>query len=133
MSRSDILLASIDQFYANDTNATTFHTLVQSKDGGISLRALEHFITNYAKKTNATYKTVDGKIFAVHCSYKSSLDGYSKKLFDPFARSQKFEYTMPNSGEKIVTTVAQLNFIRWVIKNDIIKYLLMYKNSVKST
>ena len=127
------MLASIDHFYTDETNATTFTSLVQSKDGGISLRSLEHFITNYAKKTNATYKTNDGKIFAVHCSYKSSLDGYSKKLFDPFARSQKFEYTMPTSGEKIITTVAQLNFIRWVIKNDIIKYLKMHKTAAKST
>lgn len=129
MSRAELLLGSINQFYTDQSNANIFKSLVQSKDGGISLRALEHFITNYAKKTNATYKTSDGKIFAVHCSYKSSLDGYSKKLFDPFARSHKFEYTMPASGEKVITTVAQLNFIRWVIKNDIIKYLKMSKDS----
>lgn len=129
MSRADILLQSINQFYSNEDNANTFKSLVHSKDGGISLRSLEHFITNFAKKTNATYKTSDGRIFAVHCSYKSSLDGYSKKLFDPFARAHKFEYTLPTTGEKIVTTVAQLNFIRWVIKNDIIKYLKSHKKT----
>lgn len=129
MSRAEILLQSINQFYSDEENANTFKSLVHSKDGGISLRSLEHFITNFAKKTNATYKTSDGRIFAVHCSYKSSLDGYSKKLFDPFARAHKFEYTLPTTGEKIITTVAQLNFIRWVIKNDIIKYLKSHKET----
>jgi hypothetical protein len=133
MSRAEILLGSINHFYSDDGNADIFKSLVQSKDGGVSLRSLEHFITSYAKKTNATYKTNDGRIFAVHCSYKSSLDGYSKKLFDPFARSQKFEYTVPASGETIITTVAQLNFIRWVIKNDIIKYLKLYKEQSKAS
>ena len=129
MSRAEILLQSINRFYSNESNASTFKSLVHSKDGGISLRSLEHFITNFAKKTNATYKTSDGRIFAVHCSYKSSLDGYSKKLFDPFARAHKFEYTLPTTGETIVTTVAQLNFIRWVIKNDIIRYLKSHKET----
>ena len=127
MSRAEILLASINKFYEDQDNTNVLKGLVQSKDGGVSLRSLEHFITNYAKKTNATYKTSDGRIFAVHCSYKASLDGYSKKLFDPFARAHKFEYTLPSTGEKVVTTVAQLNFIRWVIKNDIITHLKLYK------
>jgi hypothetical protein len=66
----------------------------------------------------------DGKQFAVHCAYKSSLDGYSKKLFDPFCRTEKFVYTVPGpEGADVTTTVAQLNFIRWCIKNKVIEYI----------
>ena len=74
-----------------------------------------------------TYKTCDGKIFSVHVAYKSSLDGYSKKLFDPFCRADKITYTIPGTTNEIHTTVAQLNFIRWCIKNNIIDYIKDHK------
>ena len=83
MNKSAILLTSIDTFYNNPENRATLLDIL-NKTGGISLRNLEWFITNYSKKNNLSYKTTDGKIFSVHCAYKSSLDGYSKKLFDPF-------------------------------------------------
>ena len=96
---------------------------ILDKSSGISLRNLEWFITNYSKKNNTSYQTNDCKFFTVHCAYKSSLDGYSKKLFDPFCRSQKFAYTIPGTSHEIHTTLAQLNFIKWCIKNNVIEYI----------
>ena len=122
MSKNDILLSSINQFYDNEKNRTTLLTILD-KSSGISLRNLEWFITNYAKKNHTSYQTGDGKLFTVHCAYKSSLDGYSKKLFDPFCRSQKFAYVVPGTSDEIQTTLAQLNFIKWCIKNKIIDYI----------
>lgn len=122
MNKSDILLSSINTFYAEPENRTTLMELL-NKSGGISLRNLEWFITNYSKKNNLAYTTSDGKIFSVHCAYKSSLDGYSKKLFDPFCRSEKIMYTVPGTDEEIYTTVAQLNFIKWCIRNNIVEYI----------
>jgi len=91
---------------------------------------LEWFITNYSKKTNLMYKTNDGKIFSVHCAYKSTLDGYSKKLFDPFCRSDKISYCVPGTTDEINTTLAQLNFIKWCIKNGIINYIKENKDKL---
>ena len=122
MSRSDTLLDSINQFYENPVNSKHLVDILDKKSS-ISLRNLEWFITNYSKKKSLSYKTIEGKTFAVHCAYKSSLDGYSKKLFDPFCRTDKFEYSVPQSETKVTTTVAQLNFIRWCIKNGIIDYI----------
>jgi hypothetical protein len=122
MKKSDILLNSIDTFYGTPENSKML-TQILSKTGGISLRNLEWFITNYSKKTDLMYKTTDGKIFSVHCAYKSTLDGYSKKLFDPFCRSEKISYKVPGTDDEINTTVAQLNFIKWCIKNGIINYI----------
>ena len=76
------------------------------------------------------YKTIDGKIFSVHCAYKSTLDGYSKKLFDPFCRSDKISYKIPGTTDEINTTVAQLNFIKWCIKNGIISYIKEHKDAL---
>ena len=122
MNKSDILLNSINTFYTNSENRSTLKELLD-KSGGISLRNLEWFITNYSKRNNLSYTTNDGKLFSVHCAYKSSLDGYSKKLFDPFCRSQKFGYIIPGTSHEIQTTLAQLNFIKWCIKNNIIDYI----------
>ena len=89
MSKTDILLSSINNFYNEEKNRSKLLNILD-KSSGISLRNLEWFITNYAKKNNTTYTTNDGKLFTVHCAYKSSLDGYSKKLFDPFVDPQSF-------------------------------------------
>ena len=97
MNKSTLLLTSINDFYGDERNRTKLQTILD-KSSGISLRNLEWFITNYAKKNNVSYKTRDGKLFTVHCAYKSSLDGYSKKLFDPFCRAEKFAYTIPGTS-----------------------------------
>ena len=129
MSRSDLLLGSIKQFYLEKENSENLRDILEKRNG-ISLRNLEWFITNYSKGNNLTYNTKDGKMFTVHCAYKSSLDGYSKILFDPFCRTEKFEYKIPNSDSEVRTTVAQLNFIRWCIKNNIIEYIIDNKKKL---
>jgi len=129
MSKSDILLSSINNFYNDEKNKTKLLNILD-KTTGISLRNLEWFITNYSKKNNISYTTKDGKFFTVHCAYKSSLDGYSKKLFDPFCRSQKFGYIIPGTSNEIQTTLAQLNFIKWCIKNNIIDYISDHRISL---
>ena len=131
MKKSSILLSSINQFYADQNNRNKLLTIL-NKSGGISLRNLEWFITNYAKKNHTSFKTKDGKMFAVHCAYKSSLDGYSKKLFDPFCRAEKFTYQIPETSEEIQTTLAQLNFIKWVIKNSIFEFIQEHRGLFKS-
>ena len=131
MNKNDILLTSINHFYNEEKNKTTLLNILD-KTNGISLRNLEWCITNYAKKNHTSYETSDGKLFTVHCAYKSSLDGYSKKLFDPFCRSQKFPYKVPGTPIEIHTTLAQLNFIKWCIKNNIIDYITNNKESLFS-
>ncbi len=128
-SREDVLLQSVQQFYSKDNNSEHLKDILQKRKG-ISLRNLEWFITNYSKNKNLSYTTSNGKNFTVHCAYKSSLDGYSKKLFDPFCRTQKFEFTIPNSDITVSTTIAQLNFIMWCIKNNVITYILDNKKDL---
>jgi len=125
MSKSDLLFTALDRFYSESTNAENLLDVLQHRKG-VSLRNLEWFVTNYSKSKNLTYTTPSGKTFTVHVAYKSSLDGYSKKLFDPFCRTERITYKL-KTGEEATTTVAQLNFIRWCITNGIIEYLLKTK------
>lgn len=131
MSRSELLHKSVEDFYSNPRNSEILCDILEKKSG-VSLRNLEWFITNYSKNKNLSFVTTEGKRFTVHCSYKSTLDGYSKKLFDPFCRSEKINFKIPNSDKNIKTTIAQLNFIRWCIKNSIIEYIIQHKEELKS-
>jgi len=60
------------------------------------------------------------KNFIVFARYKAELKGYSKKQFDPFCRKTRIKNWGP---ENKLTTIAQLNFFRWAIKNKIIDYI----------
>jgi hypothetical protein len=113
MEKSELLLSSLVKFFEISDNKEKLHDIIKHRNG-ISLRKLEWFVTNYAKNKHITYTAPNGKMFTVHVAYKSSLDGYSKKLFDPFCRTVRIEF------QGLVTTVAQLNFIKWCIMNGVI-------------
>jgi hypothetical protein len=116
MSKSELLLTSLTKFFDVPENREKLHDILEHRKG-ISLRKLEWFVTNYAKNNHVTYTTPTGKMFTVHVAYKSSLDGYSKKLFDPFCRTERVEF------HGFTTTCAQLNFLRWCIQNGVVDYL----------
>ena len=116
MSKSDLLLSSLEEFYAAPENFEQLKNIL-THTSGPSLRNLEWYITVHAKKTCVMYDTKTGK-FPVHVAYKSSLVGYSKKYFDPFCRTERIQF------KGLSTTIAQLNFIRWCIKNDIIRHVI---------
>lgn len=116
MSKSELLLASLTKFFDVPENREKLHDILGHRNG-ISLRKLEWFVTNYAKNNHVTYTTPGGKMFTVHVAYKSSLDGYSKKLFDPFCRTERVMF------QGFTTTCAQLNFLRWCIQNGVVEYL----------
>lgn len=120
MSKSVLLLESLTRFFDVPDNSTILDDILNHKKG-ISLRKIEWFVTNYSKHRHVTYTAPNGKAFTVHVAYKSSLDGYSKKLFDPFCRTERISF------KGLTTTVAQLNFIRWCIINGIIEYILKDK------
>ena len=127
MSKEAILLKSLTKFYEDEKNINILKSLL-NKDSGVSLRNIEWFVTNHSRKNKTSYTTHNGKQFVVHMAYKSSLDGYSKKLFDPFCRTQRIEFN------DMTTTVAQLNFVKWCIENNIIDYVkdLKQKKSLPS-
>jgi hypothetical protein len=116
MSKSELLLTSLTKFFDAPENREKLHDILEHRKG-ISLRKLEWFVTNYAKNNHVTYTAPTGKMFTVHVAYKSSLDGYSKKLFDPFCRTERVEF------QGFTTTCAQLNFLRWCIQNGVVEYL----------
>ena len=81
-------------------------------------------------ETDTFSKQKTSENFMVYYSYKSQLKAYSKKQFDPFCRRERILFFIGDyngiKNEPVRTTVGQLNFFRWAIKNNILDYI--YKN-----
>ena len=62
-----------------------------------------------SKKIIQKYTSAN-KQFNVFLSYRSQLNAYSKKQFDPFCRRNRIDFYF-NETQFITTTVGQLNFL----------------------
>lgn len=120
MAKANVLLGALTRFFEQPENMEKLKDILEHRKG-ISLRNLEWFVTNYARERHVTYQTPSGRPFTVHVAYKSSLDGYSKKLFDPFCRTDRIDF------HGFITTPAQLNFLRWCFQNGIVEYMINSK------
>jgi hypothetical protein len=89
----------------------------------ISLRIIDWFATNYAKKYYTVYDIPNTeRRFKVYNDYKLKLKAYSKKRFDPFCRWERI--TVPyKDGKYIQTTIGQLNFFKWALENNVIHFI----------
>lgn len=116
MSKQDLLLKSLNDFFSDEKHYRELSDILDHKSG-ISLRNIEWFVTSYAKEKRTKFVTSNGSSIDVHIAYKSSLGGYSKKFFDPFCRTERINF------KGFTTTIAQLNFIRWCIRNGILEYI----------
>jgi len=81
----------------------------------ISLRVLEWVVTKSSSNC-INIKLSDNEYYSINIMYKAQLKSYKKKNFDFFRRDKKFRYIYE-------TTVGQLNFFKWAIENDILKYI----------
>lgn len=113
---------------------STFHKISQNLmkmmkiingDEKISLRIVDWFVTNYAKKYYTVYNIVkknEISRFKVYNDYKLKLKAYSKRRFDVFCRWERIKINY-DTNKYMETTIGQLNFFKWAIENDIIKYI----------
>jgi hypothetical protein len=102
-------------------------------------------------------------LFNVRTEYCAQLKNYNKRLFDPFRRKQRIKlYTnikkwanyydedknvdiVDNSDEEeaytgkddvgtyLITTISQLNFFKWAIKNKVIEYIETHAEQLAKT
>lgn len=146
MSRADILMLSLSQFFSTRTHIMRLVYLVEPSSAAtawasstdvskisskISLRLIDWFVTNYAKTHNVViHSPIASLPLNVYRQYRMQLKAYSKQQFDPFRRRDRilFHY----GSQKIETTVGQLNFFRWMIENRILEYVEEHVDEIES-
>ncbi len=127
-TQNELLLNNLLTFYKNESNLDRMLKIITG-DSKISLRIVDWFVTNFAKKNYTLYNipVVDNgdsmKRFKVYNDYKLKLKAYSKKRFDPFCRWERISVPYKEEGKFIETTLGQLNFFKWALENKVIDYL----------
>ena len=120
-SQNELLMQNLMSFYAKSENMDIMIKIING-ESNISLRIIDWFATNYAKKHFTVYDIKDGKRFKVYIDYKLKLKEYSKKRFDQLCRW--YRISIPYKDNSLVqTTLGQLNFFKWAIENHVIKYI----------
>lgn len=139
-SQNDLLLNNLLVFYRNNNNMERMLKIITG-ESKISLRIVDWFSTNYAKKHFTTYDICNDvnvnsesnsmttssssfKRFKVYVDYKLKLKAYSKKRFDPFCRWDRISIPYDDvKGTFIETTIGQLNFFKWALENKVIDFI----------
>jgi hypothetical protein len=134
-TQNDLLLKNLMSFYKTDDMDGVYNPnnnldkmlKIITGESKISLRIVDWFATNYAKKYYTLY-VIEGthdnvtRRFKVYDDYKLKLKAYSKKRFDPFCRWDRISIPYTN-GKFIETTIGQLNFFKWAIENKVVDYI----------
>lgn len=129
-TQDELLTESLLNFYKMEDNGHKNENLdkmlrIITGESRISLRIVDWFATNYAKKFYTCYNIQKGTMsrrFKVYNEYKNELRSYSKKKFDPFCRWERISIPYKD-GKYIETTIGQLNFFKWAIENKVIDYI----------
>ena len=129
-TQNDLLLKNLMEFYQNRDNLDKMMHIING-ESKISLRIVDWFVTNFAKKYYTVYElqpvnqrngSTEKIRFKVYNDYKLKLKAYSKRRFDPFCRWERI--SIPYDSEKIMeTTIGQLNFFKWAIENKIVDFI----------
>jgi len=120
-TQNNLLLENLLRFYEKDNNLDKMLGIING-ESKISLRIVDWFATNYSKSNFTVYRVSSGSRFKVYTDYRLKLRAYSKKRFDPFCRWERI--VVPYKDNKsIQTTLGQLNFFKWAIENEVIKYI----------
>ena len=128
LCKQDQVVLWLQEFYTIPGNLEKLLSILQG-NSEISLRLVDYFVTNYAKKMNTSF-TKENRHFLVYFNYKRELNAYSKRLFDPFCRRERIQFEA-RGQTPFVTTVGQLNFFRWFIEKEIYDYVLTNRESIE--
>jgi hypothetical protein len=126
--KQELIVAWLRDFFTNPGRLEAILPILEGKSD-ISLRLIDWFVTNYAKKHNISY-ILNQRQFLVYFHYKRELKAYSKRLFDPFCRRERIMF-QARGHEPFVTTVGQLNFFRWALEKEIIDYIKMNLEAIE--
>lgn len=121
ITQNQLLLDNLMEFYNIKENLLKMMKIING-ESNISLRIVDWFVTNYAKKNFTVYELRENNRFKVYHDYKLKLKAYSKKRFDPFCRWERISIPY-DENSYMETTIGQLNFFKWAIENKIIDYI----------
>jgi len=117
------ILRSIETYYTQQVvEELLVPFLNPGGGGGLSLRAMDWLVTNFAKRHSVICRTRSGgQMFNVHQGYKSQFSLIKRRHFDPFRRRMRVR--IAHGEDSVESTIGQLNFMHWARENGVVEYL----------
>ena len=140
LTREKLLMYKLGKFYSKKNRLDKIIPILEDKNKSISLRIIEWFVLQYSKKNQVLYPILDSKGKIRNCvyvyqSYKNTLKSFHGKCFSVFSRTDPIiiEYNNGDCGNnKVKTTIAQLNFFKWILENNILNFIKTHFNTLAS-
>ena len=129
-TQKELLLNTLLRYYNKGDNLERILPIIDG-ESTLSLRIIEWFVINYAKKNFTIIQNDTTKRFKVYNNYRLKLKAYSRKCFDPFCRGERITIPYKNNIH-IQTTLGQLNFFKWVLENKIIDYIKKHFDEIQN-
>lgn len=131
-TQGGVLLDRLTTYFTDNDYAALDQILpIINGEDDVSLRLVDWFVTNYAKKALTSYTNMSGRRFVVHVEYKLRLRSYRKRQFDPFCRWERIEIPY-RDGAVVTTTIGQLNFFKWALDNKVIQFIRDNRKAVEA-
>lgn len=102
---------------------------------GVSLRMMDWMVTNHSRAVSLRIRSPQGEQVYVHDEYRSILNAYRRRHFDPFRRTVKAVSGRPDTSlcrlhvqtagaeEVFHTSIGQLNFLEWAARSGVVAYI----------
>lgn len=140
MSKYDLMLDSAVAYFRNNSDALQSLFDISSGKSIVSSRMMEWFVQVYTKEhqvilytdRKGAYTTKVNRDMTrvnVHLDFKSCLKNHTKTYFDAFRRKLRFTF-IADENIMIDTTLAQMNFVRWLFQNGIYQYMVDKKQEL---
>lgn len=128
----DQRLREIGPWFTEERIKNTLAPLVDQSDR-LSLRALDWLVINYSKTHAIVIADPEsGSPIHIHGEYQTMLNAWKKCAFDSFRRrANLWRLFFDFEGKIHVTTLGQLNFLRWASSRGIIDYARTHIESIE--
>lgn len=123
------LLATLQREYTEDLVRTVLVPFV-TQTSLVSLRVLDWAVVNWSKQYNIVCSSLTpGVMTNVHHAYRSYLQHWKRRLFDPFRRRHRIEFAV--DGARYATTLGQANFALWAYKTGVLRYVMSHRDAIQ--
>ena len=120
--RESVLLQRLNDEYTPEVGRDVLCPLI-TRTSPVSLRTLDWAVVNWAKQHHVVCTSiVPGRFTNVHHAYRTTLNHWKRKLFDPFRRRRRISVII--DGKEYETTLGQANFALWTYKTGVLAYVI---------